>query len=143
MPRKSSIGKIDMDRIKEQKELWRQLESHLHRFLIETNRDSSCNYLFIKLIPFLYPMPENDDGALTLGGTGLQLRTKRTLTKPHYLLHISYYTMRQWQRYLRKELSGGRMRHLINYLSYISVNNLDSYEVVGNIKTGYRLKVKR
>ena len=50
------------------------------------------------------------------------------------------YTFYLWWKYLREEIGPKRIEHCCNYFENILKKGIDNCEVVGNIRTGWRLK---
>lgn len=144
MPNKDSLIGVDIDLYRERKNFHDRLKACVLTFAKWADRDSYCQPLFYNIIPFLGMNLHNADSTLlSLGFPAKKFRIKRlnpAYRKQLCLLNSLYYIIQVYWGYLKRKVSSVHLNHCINYLEGVAKKGLDSTEVIGNVRTGWRLK---
>lgn len=141
MGRRTSYSQIDIDFYQEHKVLYNRLKTVLWKLRIWTRNTPRHQQLFQRGLDSLKPMPFEDRAILISGNTGVRAKQIPPLYSKIFCLLVTVcYIITEWHGYCKKEISPIRINHYINYLENIAVKGVDSFKIIGDIKTGYRLK---
>lgn len=148
MSRKKSLRKIDFVRYQEQNAFEVRLRACIVAIAKWKSTSTYYENEFYRLLGQVKPRSVEDIGRLPYQGH--DFRTKNIQPELRLRLHHKYecllatsaFIVLQWWLYCNMLVSSGRLNHMINYLENIVDKGLDVFNVVGNVRKGWRLHEK-